>query len=183
MVLIEVFREKAEVRAPARRTAVLHGSKALVDVAAACSDHRDFGLGRFLSDDVDHAVDGVRSPNRAARTADHFDALNVLKGNVERVPEDAAEAGRVDAASVDENEELVGESLIETASADGPDVGVDLCDVHAGNHAKDVWDAGGAGAANVFLGDDEDGRGRARNGLLGLRDGDHLHVHEVFEAA
>src|SRR6185312_14047024 len=42
-----------------------------------------------LGNDVDDAVDRVRAPQRAARPADDFDAIDVLEQIVLRVPEHA----------------------------------------------------------------------------------------------
>ena len=58
-------------------------------------------------DDVDHAIDGVRSPERAARTANDFDAVQIFDDCVLLVPEHAGKKRRIDDASVHQHQELV----------------------------------------------------------------------------
>src|SRR6185295_633710 len=77
--------------------------------AAAAGDAAALGVLRLLGDDVDDAVDGVGAPDGGAGTADDLDAVDVLEVHVLRGPEDAREEGGVDAAAVDEDQELVGE--------------------------------------------------------------------------
>src|SRR5437879_7776202 len=48
--------------------------------------------------DVDDAVHGVRAPERTARAADDFEALDVFDQRVLHIPEHAGEQRRIDAA-------------------------------------------------------------------------------------
>src|SRR5712664_3632077 len=73
---------------------------------------------RAPRDDVDDAVDSVRAPHGGPGAADHFDALDVLEQRVLRVPEHAGEERRVDSATVDQDEQLVADRVIESPCAD-----------------------------------------------------------------
>ena len=70
---------------------------------------------RVARDDVDHAVDGVRAPQRRAGPADHLDAVDVGEDIVLHVPENAGEERRIDRPPVDHHEELVGDVRVEAA--------------------------------------------------------------------
>ena len=59
-----------------------------------------FGVLGVAGDDVDHAVDGVGTPQRAARTADHLDALHVFQQNILGFPVGAAEQRGIEGAAV-----------------------------------------------------------------------------------
>src|SRR6266852_4137053 len=47
-------------------------------ISTAGGDQPTAGVLRFLGDDIDHAVDGVRSPDGCARTTDDFDPVHIL---------------------------------------------------------------------------------------------------------
>src|SRR6266850_1107357 len=47
-------------------------------VSAAGGDQLTVGVFRALSDNIDHAINSVRSPDRCARTADDFDPVHIL---------------------------------------------------------------------------------------------------------
>src|SRR5918993_3444377 len=81
-------------------------------------------LGAWLADDVGDAVDGVRSPYRAARAADHLDPVDIRKERVLRIPEGPAGQARVGRPAVHQDEHLVGRADIEPAGADPPGAAV-----------------------------------------------------------
>src|SRR6185437_9473675 len=89
----------------------------------ATGDEQALRVARAFGDDVDDAVDGVGAPQRAARAADDFNAVDVIQQHVLHVPKHAGIERRVNAAAIDHDEELVGESIVEAAGADGPVVG------------------------------------------------------------
>jgi hypothetical protein len=64
----------------------------------------------------------------------------------------------------------------ESAYADGPVTVIDSRDIHAGHHAQQIGNRGGAGPADVILTDDIDGGTGGRNLLLPLGDGCDLYV-------
>jgi hypothetical protein len=57
-----------------------------------------------LGNDVDNAVDSVRAPNGASRTANHFDSINVLKQRVLNPPINAGKARGISTAAIDEHQ-------------------------------------------------------------------------------
>ena len=137
------------------RCAVAHRQLSLF-VADPADQQLAVGFVGAAGDDVDHAVDRVGTPQGAARAANDFDAVDVFEQGVLHIPEHAAVQGGVDAAAVDQHQQLVGAERAETARADGPLVGVELSHVHAGHVAQQVGKVAGTGAANVLGGDHVD---------------------------
>ena len=81
-------------------------------------DEAALRVGARPGDDVDDPVDGVGSPQRRPRATDHFDTLHVI------------EQRRIHRASIDEEEELLGETVGEAARRDRSEAGVDVGHVH-----------------------------------------------------
>ena len=75
-------------------------------------------------------------------------------------PVDPREQWRIDRSTVEEREELIGETSRSAARCDRLFVGVDPGDTEPWYRAKQVWDIGRAGPADVFFGEHADGRGR-----------------------
>src|ERR1051326_5889013 len=55
-------------------------------VSPAGGNQPTVGVSRVLGNDIDHAVDGVRSPDRSARTTDDLDPLHILHQRVLHLP-------------------------------------------------------------------------------------------------
>ena len=117
-------------------------------------------VARTLGDDVDDAVDGVGPPERAARSADDFDAVDVLEQDVLDFPVGAGEERRVDAPPVDEDEHRAREPAAEAAYPYRGLAGVDARDLHAGSQPQRLRQGLRSRAPDVLLGDDEH-RGRS----------------------
>src|SRR5213594_4467298 len=101
--------------------------------------------------DVDDAVYRVRAPQRAARAADDFYALDVFDQRVLHVPEHAGEQRRIDAAPVNEHEQLVGDcGAVEASCRDGISTRVHARDLEVRRQAQYFWDAGVTGPADVL---------------------------------
>src|SRR5579862_9687590 len=79
-------------------------------------------LGGFcgLGNNVNHAVDSVSAPQGGSGATNDFDAVHVFEHDVLHVPVDTGEKRGIDAAAVDQNEQLVIESPVESSRADGP---------------------------------------------------------------
>ena len=155
-------------------------------IAAADLDEAALGVAGFAGDDVDDAVDRIGAPERGARAADHLDALDVLGRDRLHVPVDAGEQRRVDAAPVDQHQQLVGERLrrvvaAEAARRDHIVAGAGLVDLQIGREAQNFRDAGGAGADDVIVGDHVDRRRRVAQRLGGLRGRGHVDVGQLVD--
>src|SRR5882762_6921596 len=98
--------------------------KALIEISPTRRHHRSTGISGILGDDVDYAVDGVCSPDGAARASDHFDSFDVLKHGVLDLPVDAGEQRGVNAPAVDKYEYGSGEGTLESADTERPGVRV-----------------------------------------------------------
>ncbi len=127
--------------------AVAHRPKPAFDAAATDFEVSPLSVSCGPGRDVDHAVDGVRAPQRGARSANDLDALDVFEKHVLDVPENAGEQRRIDTSSVREHEQLIGGGAAEAAGADFPDARGDLPDVKAGDPAQCLWNCRRAGAA------------------------------------
>ena len=155
-------------------TAVLGGRKSALEATGPALDQGPWRVRRPLGDDVDDPVDGVGSPDAGPRTADHLDPLDVLQHDVLNVPKDAAEQRGIHTATVHLDQQLVGESRVVAANADGPLVRVDARHLDAGGHAEHFRNAPGTAAADHLVGDHEHGgRGTAHRADL---PGDRGHL-------
>src|ERR1017187_2213521 len=56
-----------------------------------------------LCDDVDDAVDGIRTPERGPRTANDFNPIKVFKGHILHIPIDAPEFWGVNTTAINEH--------------------------------------------------------------------------------
>ena len=110
-VELELLGVDPVVHAFAEACAVAGGRTAFL-VAGAEAHQAALRFARRPGDDVDHAIDGVRSPERGAGPADHLDAIDVLEHHVLALPEDAGKQRRVDRAPVDEDQHLVGQDVL-----------------------------------------------------------------------
>ena len=155
-------------------TAVLGGRKSALEATGPALDQDPRRVLRPLGDDVDDPVDGIGSPDAGPRTADHLDPFDILQDDVLNVPKDAAEQRGIHTATVHLDEQLVGESRVEAANADGPLVRVDARHLDAGGHAEHFRKAPGTAAADHLVGDHEHGgRGPAHRADL---PGDRGHL-------
>ena len=150
--------------------------------AAASGREAALRLSRALRDDVDHAVDGVGAPERAARAADDLDAVDVLEERVLDLPVGAGEQRIVDAAPVDQHEHRPRQAAGEASHADRPLVGVDSCHLDAGGEPQRVGERPGPRAPDLVLGDDVDRIGGRGPDLRLARHGGDLRVHQLLEA-
>ena len=96
------------VVAGAEAEAAALGAEAGVEAGTAVAAGTDFAVHavRRAGEDVDHAGDGVRAPDRRARAAHDLDALDGGQRQVREI-EDAL-AGGVDAHAVDQHQRVVG---------------------------------------------------------------------------
>src|ERR1700716_1139574 len=74
---------------------------ALIDVPGSRGYERSFRLPGVLGNDVDDSVDGVRSPDCPARSANNFNPVDVFEQRVLNFPVDTGEKWRVHAAAGD----------------------------------------------------------------------------------
>ncbi|MNV58358.1 hypothetical protein D3C71_1507260 [compost metagenome] len=101
-------------------------------VPSAQRHKRPLCAARGLGDNVDDSVDCVSAPQRPARTADHFDAINVFQHDILLVPEHARKERGVDSAPVDQDKELVADGIVEAACADRILAGIKASDLQVG---------------------------------------------------
>src|SRR5258708_5063012 len=91
-----------EVLALSRSITCVH--RALIHASSASGHQRSRGILGALGDDVDDSIDGVRSPDGPARSADDFNPVDVLEQRVLYFPIHAGKERRVNATPVDEHE-------------------------------------------------------------------------------
>jgi hypothetical protein len=115
------------------------------------------------------------------RAANHIDALNVFERYIQRIPKHSGENRMINTSAVDQDQHFIGIHGTESAYADGPVTVIDSRDIHAWDHAQQIRNIGGAGTADVFLGDDVNGGTGGRNLLLPFGDGCDLYVHQIFQ--
>src|ERR1035438_8837823 len=94
--------------------------KTLIHRAAPGRDKSPSGVFGVFGDDIDHAVDGVRAPDGAARSANDFDPVDVLDQRVLHFPVDTVKKRIVDAAAIDQHQKVPREAALESPNTDGP---------------------------------------------------------------
>src|SRR5437773_4998124 len=119
-VTIEPSAVDARANVRAQRCSVAYGAEAVLLGATATREQESLRLLGVLRNDVDDTVDGVGAPQRGPGSADDLDPVDVLKGDLLHIPEHTGEQRRVDGASIDQHQELVGGGAVEAARADGP---------------------------------------------------------------
>ncbi len=133
-------------------------------------------------DNVDYPVDRIGAPQGRAGPADDLDALHVFQHSVLCLPVDTGEGGIIDAAAIDEHQELVGKAAVETSGSDRPLVRIDARHVKTRHHTQGVGNIRDTGTPQIVAGDHEYGSRSLGERLrfLGYR-GD-LDMHQFFEA-
>ena len=129
---LETTAEHSEGVVAARKPEV-QAAQEVICVASENSGVNSLHVIGFFSDDVNHTIRRIGSPNASAWSSDNFDAIDVAEGHVLHVPVDACEQLCVDATSVDENENGFGEVVLQSADAYGPRVGTEAADLNAGS--------------------------------------------------
>lgn len=157
-------------------------SKAAFLGAEAAPGGSALGLVGRVGDDIDDAIDGIGTPQGATRPADDLDAVDVVEEQILILPEDAGEEGIVHDAAVDEDQQLVGETVVEAACGDAPLAGVDVPGVDADGQAQGFGQARNPGAADLLAGEEIDGSGGLKEALLPAGGGEDLDVHQLLQA-
>src|SRR5258706_2961717 len=98
-------------------------------IAAARCEKAALRISRRERDDVDDAIHRVYAPKRSARTADDFDAVDILEQYILNIPEDTGEKRGVNRPAVDQHEQLIGRGVAEAPRADRVRAGAHLYDV------------------------------------------------------
>src|SRR6202040_2622227 len=78
-VAVEIFSVNPKVDAGSERATVTCAAELLELRPSARLHLEPLGRGGVLGDDIDHAIHRVGTPEGAARTADDFDAVDVLE--------------------------------------------------------------------------------------------------------
>jgi Group II intron, maturase-specific domain len=172
----------AIVEPPTVPAPVTEAAVTLLNIAASQGHHRPVGILGALGDDVNHSIDGVRSPNGAARPTNHLNALNVLQRSGLNLPINTRKKRRVNAPSVDQYEQFAGDHRSKPAYAHRPVIRVDLCHFSPWRQAEDFGNVPGARPADILLGNDKNGSRRLpdRLGLFGR--GRNFDVAQIYQA-
>ena len=170
------------IRPDRAHRAAIARAQAAFEAARASVRECALGIGGAPRDHVDHPVDGVCAPQARSGAADHLDALDVFQHHVLGIPENAGEKRRVDGASVDEDQQLVGDGVVEAARADGVRARAHARDFQVGREPQRLRKAGRARAADVVPRDHENRRGCIREPLGVPRHRGDLDVAEFLDA-
>ncbi len=180
-VPIEILPVDAEKSTRSQRSAVARAGKILRLRAAAGLRVKSLRVCGALGNDIDHAIDRIRSPQRAPRTADDFDAIDVFEQIVLHVPEHPRIKRRIDGPPIDHDQQLIAQVRIEPPCADGPIVRVLLRNLQIVGQAQRLRNARGAGTPDILVRYDLDRGGGLDQFFRMPRDRRHLDVHEVFD--
>ncbi len=145
---------KAQRPAVADRQAVADRRSLLAGARGGPRQRPDRIVG-VAADDVDNAIDRIWPIQRAARTADHLDLLNVFQDRGMQVPVHRRGERRVDRPAVDQDQQFVARlDAVEAARADRIFAGVDLLDLEVGRQPQRLGQEGCARSGNLIAGDD-----------------------------
>lgn len=139
-------------------------------------------LASVLGDDVDYAIDRVRSPDGSTRSANHLYPVDIGQHRVLHLPVGSGQQRRVNRTAVDEHQHRPRQATSETADTDRPLIAVNLRDLDARRQPKRVWNGSHTGAADVLSRDDVYGCGASEciRGALGC--GGDFDIGELREA-
>ena len=140
------------------------------------------GIRSRLGDDVDHPVHRIGAPGGGARSADHLDALDILQHQILGLPDHPGVKGRIDTASIDHHQQLVGETIIEATSADRPLGFIQPRHVEPWHHTQQFRQPGGGGASDILGSDHINGRGGVGQLTGPFADNGDLQIGEFFQA-
>src|ERR1700756_4484805 len=104
---------------------VANSAFALRDIPTARGSIASVSILSVLGNNVDHTIDSVRSPDRSARAANHFDPLDIFQQYVLNIPINPREKRSVDAAAINQYQYRLGECISKAAYGDRPGIGID----------------------------------------------------------
>jgi hypothetical protein len=156
--------------------------KALIHRATTCRDKSPSGVFGVPGDDIDHAVDGVRSPDGAARPANDFDTVDILEQRVLHLPIDTVKERVVNTSAIDQHQQVPRQAALKSPDTDGPFDRVDLSHVNPRSKAERFGQTSHTGAPDIFLRDDEDRRGGLGELYRTLGNGCNFDVAQLFKA-
>jgi hypothetical protein len=160
---------------------VTDGGGSLVSAGRAAQHGPDRVL-RVTAGDVDHAIDGVRPVERAARPADHLDLVDIFQQGRMQVPEYLRLKWSVDRSPVDQDEQLVGGfRAVEAARGDRILAGVDLLDLQVRREPEHFGQRRRSRGEDVILGDDVERRRRPAQRLLALGGGANGNLGQLLD--
>src|SRR5437016_11684161 len=88
----------------AERPSVSGGPKAAAIVVNAGADQHPLSIFGMFGNDVDHAIDCIRAPNRGSRPTDHLNALDIFQQHVLFAPHDAVKERIKNTAAIDQHQ-------------------------------------------------------------------------------
>ncbi len=159
-------------------SSVLHSPEALIETSPPATTIPP-GCARLFGDDVDDAIDRIRSPT-PARVAKHFDS-SVSSGGTSRVSQKApGESRRIDATPMHHHHEFAAEPSAESARGHRPSVGIGLRYILRSNHPQEIRNVNCLRALCILVGDHENCRSRACQRFLFLRTDVTLDFRQIF---
>ncbi len=161
--------------------AVTHKAMALQLRTGCGGDLAALNVEGRAGDDVDHAIDCVGTPDRRPRPADHLDAGHVLQGQPQRFPHHTGKQRRIDAAPIDQHQQLVGEAVGKAADRHRPLVVADGGNLYARRQTQGFRDVRRTAAPDILGTDDMHGGGRIGERLAFLRRRGHHDAHQFLE--
>ena len=165
---------------PGREAVARH--ELVVGGAGSGIDRQPLGFARGFGDDIDHAIDGIGAIQRPARPADHFDARHIGQRHIDILPEHAGGKRRIHAASVHQNQKLVGGfRRVKAARADRVGKAVDARDFQIGRQPQGFGQVDRAGAANVLARNHVNGRRGLGQQLGSARHGCDLDLGKLLD--
>src|SRR5213594_3215796 len=84
-------------------------------ITRAGSDQEPLCIFGLFRGDVDDTIYRIGAPERGAGPANHLNAINIFQRQILDIPIDSRKERRIHAPSVNQDKELVGKFVIETA--------------------------------------------------------------------
>ena len=119
-----------------------------------------FHLMRCLRHDVDDSVVGIEPINGCGGSFHDLDFLDFWKRDRQERPEGTAKGIFIDWPTIDQYKQMIGSGLVVSSNTDVEIRASHLHDFHAWDAPEEGWNIGGAGMANILIGNDVHIRGR-----------------------
>ena len=133
--VVKIFLVNADIGVLSDLPAIADAFKSLIHVAAPGLPIEALRVLATFGDDIDDSIHDIGAPKRGARATDDFNTIDVFQQHILRFPIDTGEGRSINAPPINQHQEFVGKTIVESAGGNCPFIRVDAGDIEARSHA------------------------------------------------